>query len=114
MRISDWSSDVCSSDLAGAEDDGALLGDVVRHRGMAGARIAPALDGVAFQALRRLAGAQGGQRLRVAVGRFLLEPVGPRAAAVAAVEGLEVLRSEEDTSGPQALMRTSDAGDRLK
>src|SRR3546814_16597588 len=35
MRISDWSSDVCSSDLADREaaDDGALDGEVVEQRG---------------------------------------------------------------------------------
>src|SRR3546814_15626862 len=32
MRISDWSSDVCSSDLVGGEDDGrALFGQTAHH-----------------------------------------------------------------------------------
>src|SRR3546814_5544083 len=42
MRISDWSSDVCSSDLAHAEDDFATLQEVLAMtRGRAGAMLGP-------------------------------------------------------------------------
>src|SRR3546814_9977229 len=48
MRISDWSSDVCSSDLVGAGDEGAIERSderLLRHpaRG-SGRRIAPAVE----------------------------------------------------------------------
>ena len=40
----------------------------------------------AFQALGRLSGTQGGQRLTVALGGFLLEPIGPLAPLEALVQ----------------------------
>ena len=71
---------------AGAVDDRALLRDAVDHRGMAGLRLAVALDGVALEALGRLAGAQRIERLAVAGRCLLLEPVGPRPPAVLVVD----------------------------
>ena len=76
---------------AGAEDDRPLLRDVVHRRRVAGLRLALAPDGVALEALGRLAGAQGGQGVGAAVLRLLLEPVGPRAPAVLGVEGRALL-----------------------
>src|SRR3546814_4023550 len=59
MRISDWSSDVCSSDLAGRLLSGLLEGrsPVVRHRTMHGGdtleiRLLPARFGKAYEDYR--------------------------------------------------------------
>ena len=71
---------------AGAEDDRALLRDVVQHRRVSGHRLALASYGVALEALGRLAGTQGGQGIGAAVLRLLLEPVSPRAPAVLGIE----------------------------
>src|SRR3546814_6393331 len=99
MRISDWSSDVCSSDLDGARDPPvAAEGGVGPHRASrvdAACRVRAACDGGSSEAQRRpgggdhrhqhgLPGEEGGQRPR----RF--RP-----------------RSEEHTSELQSLMRIS-------
>src|SRR3546814_3680801 len=65
MRISDWSSDVCSSDLLAAEREGeaAVLGVAAEHRPLGGAA-----DGEEALAIRQLdelrhddaGGAEGG------------------------------------------------------
>src|SRR3546814_8981267 len=95
MRISDWSSDVCASDLAGAAFPGhghparrlrgtirAAAGGRLPRRGRAG-RV-------------RLEGRRGHVRLRERAGRI-------RAVAQRARAG----RSEEHTSELQSLMRIS-------
>src|SRR3546814_3908558 len=107
MRISDWSSDVCSSDLqlgergaefgAGAQAIGdeawnlvarpanAALGDVERKRRL------PRDEAGEFGAVRPLA----------------VAPAGLRAKAVAERVERRGLRSEEHTSELQSLMRIS-------
>src|SRR3546814_8244979 len=93
MRISDWSSDVCSSDLladhlAAGADDIADLRLVDLHRFDA-------------RSIVRQLGAGFAQRLR-----HFAEDV--RAAFLRLVQrGLEDLRSEEHTSELQSLMRIS-------
>src|SRR3546814_3134236 len=93
MRISDWSSDVCSSDL-GVRTAGALRG--------AGPR-----SGQGQDAVGRMAFTPDARRARCAAGRSLFgtpaRAVGmsrPRGAAHAR-------RSEEHTSELQSLMRIS-------
>src|SRR3546814_2491149 len=122
MRISDWSSDVCSSDLVPARGQRDLhlrraSGAAVRHRA-----------GLRDRRLRRLAGGLGagadpalGHLLRA--GRPGVRRV-PGTAGGAAFSALEVVplivlgyeawehwsykdRSEEHTSELQSLMRTS-------
>src|SRR3546814_7493834 len=75
MRISDWSSDVCSSDLRIAWLDGARALDLA----LRGPRPAPGLDGIDAHL------AEGDERTRVIRGRArewwraarpLLEPIG--------------------------------------
>src|SRR3546814_9433890 len=103
MRISDWSSDVCSSDLRGAHP-----GDVPRLEGALPYRRRLPLR-------RRAADAGGGprafgQRAAAVAGRALR---GPRHGGHAgALPGLRSAppppaRSEEHTSELQSLMRTS-------
>src|SRR3546814_4162637 len=92
MRISDWSSDVCSSDLVG-------LGEMVRapcrrqRQPIAGLRPGQA-EGVAGDAVERLLVGVGG--LEVIAQANGLPPVGGH-----------VVRSEEHTSELQSLMRIS-------
>src|SRR3546814_6376563 len=89
MRISDWSSDVCSSDLALIED-AATLGDLGRMRAMlAVTRRAIAADPADPRAyyLQAVLAARAG---RFDLARVLLQK-----------------RSEEHTSELQSLMRTS-------
>src|SRR3546814_9932756 len=88
MRISDWSSDVCSSDLVAA----ALVADRHVHHG------------ARHVALARIPGLE-----RAAVAVRPLHPVriAGIAAAAAAVVGLGGARSEEHTSELQSLMRIS-------
>src|SRR3546814_9862848 len=104
MRISDWSSDVCSSDLGfldhlrpevqlGARELRELVGPHVG--GLSAAALGAGLEIVALdRRLRR--GAQGRDR---ALGRS-----GRR---VEAEPGLELERSEEHTTELQTLMRIS-------
>src|SRR3546814_5722343 len=88
MRISDWSSDVCSSDLQGAQADVAgareaahghlLRGVIVEEAAISGYRflvveLGPQSDPHAarvLQAARRLGHSQAGERLEVAVIAF--------------------------------------------
>src|SRR3546814_7342992 len=97
MRISDWSSDVCSSDLFGHHRAG--IGD--RHavrQDRAGCITGDDIESAAFGALargdRRLAHAE---RARIGVGAVEPQPGHARRAG----------RSEEDTSELQSLMRIS-------
>src|SRR3546814_1827688 len=108
MRISDWSSDVCSSDLI------RCAGSVLRSVSLEHVRVRVVLAGAALgeaelqgQAVARVGGAQRGFALDPA---FLVEP------EQALVERLHaflqrllhrLLRSEEHTSELQSLMRIS-------
>src|SRR3546814_7432099 len=93
MRISDWSSDVCSSDLGRGEVDRQPLGRRSNHHiAIPGIAIAPRVT----RKVERRPDLRG-RRLRLfeiglAVGEPRLEPV---------------LRSEEHTSELQSLMRIS-------
>src|SRR3546814_2417444 len=106
MRISDWSSDVCSSDLAGACPAG--LGAVALARRLAHRRHgAGGADGVRGAA----------HRGRCWDGPDIAQPVAVRdpdgrgagvGAGAGAVAGAQaVRRSEENTSDLQSLMRIS-------
>src|SRR3546814_6364674 len=106
MRISDWSSDVCSSDLPSLPD---LLPGLRGRR-----RAVPAgghhLDGVAGRAGGADAG-RVGRRVRPAAGlrHAVPEPAGDAADPADPDEGAHAgdHRSEEHTSELQSLMRTS-------
>src|SRR3546814_4008158 len=107
MRISDWSSDVCSSDLAadafrGAADEGVLAGEVQVHGVSAGVGRRIAVSGAAAEFLHHARA----QRV-VAAGRRCefgeRESAFQRVFLVESVEG----RSEEHTSELQSLMRIS-------
>src|SRR3546814_5777625 len=126
MRISDWSSDVCSSDLAGAgagvpAPRGALVLDaaagagVLHHLPGRGAVACAARDRHAARALRA-AGAGRGHERRTVVARRLDPPAraaqGERSQPALATGPAD--RSEEHTSELQSLMRTSYAGFCLK
>src|SRR3546814_1254611 len=87
MRISDWSSDVCSSDLAGPQADRAAIARADRG------------DDGAADALARAD--RGAARL---VARFDQRAVLPAAGHVARCDRA---RSEEHTSELQSLMRIS-------
>src|SRR3546814_814517 len=85
MRISDWSSDVCSSDLGDLE---AIRPAVDLRIGIIGEQADPADAGIPIVAEQRRDG-----------GRPFLRHV--------AVIGLDVERSDEHTSELQSLMRIS-------
>src|SRR3546814_1376477 len=135
MRISDWSSDVCSSDLATFDPAGlyrlrAVL-DLLERLGLDAAGIhahARALQDRFLAGLRaRPGGALRAERLlvdpaRLACGNFLTFDLGSEAAAGALHGRLRAadivtdfraaclrVRSEEHTSELQSLMRTSSA-----
>src|SRR3546814_6967211 len=108
MRISDWSSDVCSSDLehvAQGVDGFVAAHGVVEHV----AEVQPHL--------RRHERAGGSNQLRehvlkrrhgqAHVGQLALEVVQTHHRAAVEVLGEDVLRSEEHTSELQSLMRIS-------
>src|SRR3546814_2112701 len=97
MRISDWSSDVCSSDLGGAPDAGPLAhGGEGRHADPAG-RTHAALAQRLYALGRPVRVLMGGDR----PGK-LYRPLDPGGGGFAA-KG----RSEEHTSELQSLMRIS-------
>src|SRR3546814_3454955 len=100
MRISDWSSDVCSSDLAAIDRTIAALAvcsDKLRHRRVTLAR------SVATEACRRAAnGAEFIARVAAETG-IMLDVISPEEEARLAALG----RSEEHTSELQSLMRIS-------
>src|SRR3546814_8989222 len=98
MRISDWSSDVCSSDLIDQATHGGLARrhdvDGTMHRGMAGCVEEQQFGGADAQGL-------AGQALW---------PLPQQAAQ----GGVDLARSEEHTSELQSLMRISYADFCLK
>src|SRR3546814_3073960 len=116
MRISDWSSDVCSSDLQAAEVAAPGQLDLLDYLG-------PGIDGVAAEARRRVrAGVDGGELHGAAETVERKRPRqrdhvatvddAPAEAALALgmlveVHARRVLRSEEHTSELQSLMRIS-------
>src|SRR3546814_7918323 len=93
MRISDWSSDVCSSDLAAAQVDRAVA-----------VAVAVGLVDEAAGAERRVRRGRGAAACIDAVGA-LVRHVGAEPAALAAAA--DAGRSEEHTSELQSLMRIS-------
>src|SRR3546814_4460839 len=94
MRISDWSSDVCSSDLAGhAAEERRTAADRDRHRPQ---RAAQPLAG-----RRRGRGRRGGEERRRPVRRA------GEGQALPAAGAADDPRSEEHTSELQSLMRIS-------
>src|SRR3546814_2444239 len=96
MRISDWSSDVCSSDLQPAVDRiGRRLQPRDADRGGAADRPGPVAGGGVRAPVRRVAGADGQPGAGRAHGR-----------AAGAAAG-RMARSEEHTSELQSLMRIS-------
>src|SRR3546814_6147541 len=92
MRISDWSSDVCSSDLASALEAQASATDTMARRN-ASSNFGDFGERSTFGANRSF-GAAGG---------LLSE----RASGVPGVPAFGMGRSEEHTSELQSLMRTS-------
>src|SRR3546814_2195929 len=104
MRISDWSSDVCSSDLAAPMPD---------HRAGGGSGKAAASRDVARPARRaqvrsmrhgRARGNGHEQRTRL---RTCANLPCPSSIAVIAMPSFDIVRSEEHTSELQSLMRIS-------
>src|SRR3546814_16831204 len=92
MRISDWSSDVCSSDLAALPDmvrDGANGGFAVFAEVQAGADLSPVALGTGMEP------AQPGRRI--------VRINGAPAAATAPGEWLAILRSEERRGGKECV-----------
>src|SRR3546814_8309787 len=53
MRISDWSSDVCSSDLVRAQADSRRIGEAI---GICGHRLAKGREGLKLAAVERMGG----------------------------------------------------------
>src|SRR3546814_1574115 len=106
MRISDWSSDVCSSDLAGAPDRSIVfLAVTAEESGLLGSKyyaenpifpLAQTVGGVNMDALNAI----GPAKDIVVVG-------GGKSELDAYVEKLAKMRSEEHTSELQSLMRNS-------
>src|SRR3546814_9168373 len=132
MRISDWSSDVCSSDLAGNAEAGVealkieVDGDlIIREHGAAvilqrfARRVAPYFRCGLRQLLFQIRGTPERDFSRVPrLNGIELRKVGGESRAVAGgrlllhktdgrVGRLQMIRSEEHTSELQSLMRTS-------
>src|SRR3546814_10120250 len=109
MRISDWSSDVCSSDLAAEGADvvahPAQRRGLVLEPGVAGARVGLAEQVLHPQEAERAEPVVDGDHDDVVVERERGAVV-PRRAAAARRERSSV-RSEEHTSELQSLMRIS-------
>src|SRR3546814_4389101 len=103
MRISDWSSDVCSSDLGTAVDifsyteerkmERALIDHYEAQMEMVAAELTPANHAVAVELASLPAQIRGYGHIKE--------------ASVEKVRALEPLRSEEHTSELQSLMRIS-------
>src|SRR3546814_10413259 len=107
MRISDWSSDVCSSDLGQAAysaSKGGVVGmtlPIARDLGSEKIRVNTILPGIFDTPL--LAGAP--QNVRDALGASVLNP--KRLGNPDEYANLAMCRSEEHTSELQSLMRIS-------
>src|SRR3546814_8106352 len=115
MRISDWSSDVCSSDL---ERHAGLLGQRAEEGMLSAAGHAPGSKEVHHDhaAARQISGCEAGlveagHRREVEIGHRLVEHRGRHVARIAlrrqAPEEVAGDRSEEHTSELQSLMRNS-------
>src|SRR3546814_3974267 len=110
MRISDWSSDVCSSDLQAAPaqrlgDEAAQGGDALLERGAGDEARGDVARELRLQALPE---ARVRPVVRVLVGRHLQVVAAELRAAQRAERKAEVVaRSEEHTSELQSLMRSS-------
>src|SRR3546814_1174941 len=125
MRISDWSSDVCSSDLNRAicasldAEELALLGKLGRnHRVKAGQTLlwegddAPVVANVLDGVLKLVVAAADGREQIVGVvfpSDFIGRPFGKESpySVTAMTDGEVCIRSEEHTSELQSLMRLS-------
>src|SRR3546814_9044298 len=110
MRISDWSSDVCSSDLGA--DDLSLLAQLVNDPRAAIASTAGIVDGrhLGVQSLvgQRVGTGRAHAPLAVAAARHLQHAAKPTDGVLVAVLVAGVgIRSEEHTSELQSLMRIS-------
>src|SRR3546814_7881459 len=107
MRISDWSSDVCSSDLLGHSIGDSLLGMVANRLRAVAARAGRGSHAI----VGRLAGDEftiflpdiGSTAEAARVGRAVLFALGEPFE----IAGQEIERSEEHTSELQSLMRIS-------
>src|SRR3546814_6564843 len=107
MRISDWSSDVCSSDLLEAVW---LLAPLARVGAAADTVHGERERGVRFPADRAEAHRAGGETLHdLARGLHLLDRDGVfrKLEVHQSAKGQQTLRSEEHTSELQSLMRIS-------
>src|SRR3546814_1356002 len=118
MRISDWSSDVCSSDLERFGAAGAVLYFDVndlkaindRYGHAAGDAVLKQICEILLRETRAsdVVGRLGGDEFGVILAQSALEPAAAKAAKLAdtiAAEG--AVRSEEHTSELQSLMRIS-------
>src|SRR3546814_4212771 len=111
MRISDWSSDMCSSDLDLAAADGAPDRHILQGRGIDRQRVLLQHGEIGIFAgldaadqmihMQRVGGADGNRRQGISHRQALFRPKN------AAAGGLPVHRSEEHTSELQSLMRIS-------
>src|SRR3546814_6011971 len=105
MRISDWSSDVCSSDLKGWDVAKYLLGherEMISGMGLGGAAGNPLLDGAIATVGLDDNGRLADPLLRAAIAEFEV-----RTKAFAMTSERFIDRSEENTSELQSLMRNS-------
>src|SRR3546814_4173482 len=110
MRISDWSSDVGSSDLARQRNCGAQVDERIIVEAPGVARIVIALARPAQRRADFESEAEGIARRGIgAVARTARQPVAETGAAFGAVFGDDpaIIRSEEHTSELQSLMRIS-------
>src|SRR3546814_7654391 len=107
MRISDWSSDVCSSDLGSHARDGVEQSLVVGQAQLP-ALGRQATDCVAQQPVRRAVGVANGARTGAGIAFALLQ-LGQVLGLHHRLDvvQLDAVRSEEHTSELQSLMRIS-------
>src|SRR3546814_5671365 len=94
MRISDWSSDVCSSDLWESDEDYEIAYAALE-----------AMD-VQHFAERDVRSLSGGERQRVAIAAVLAQQT-PLLSFDEPTNALDLARSEEHTSGLPSPMRNS-------
>src|SRR3546814_5005451 len=102
MRISDWSSDVCSSDLAEAHAKGIARVD------LADGLVVEGLVNVIRQ-MEEIAeiGEKDGRVVRIEDRHTRFDAVKPGAGGELALQAVRVARSEEPTSELQSLMRNT-------